>query len=110
MATLTQTLGTSPLNSTFKYPSLSSPYPLFPSGPQSPSGYGANVNYAPVSPYFVNQPQAAPPQLPSNQFSANYDFDPVLAKIAAMSSMTVDKARAAAQAAKNEALITSGDS
>lgn len=111
MATLTQTLGKSPLNTTYSYPAVASPYPTFnPPGGGGGGNYGANLQFAPVSPYFTMQPQAQPQAAPSTQFQGQYDFDPVLAQISALSSQTIDKAQAAAQAAKNQAMIQGGDS
>lgn len=112
MASLKQTLGSAPSTQTYKYPSLPSPYPTYRSYPGS-GGIGANVTFPSGSPYAASplpttMAQADRP-IPSSRFAADYDFDPVLARIQAMSSMGLAGAKSEAEALKKQTLIDAGD-
>lgn len=95
---------------------MPAPYPTYPTSSQGGGGYGAKVNfntpgsnqnlYAALLQDTTNQSAKV---VPGTQFAAQYDFDPVLARIQAMSSMTVANAQAEAAALRKQALIDAGD-
>lgn len=108
MAKLQETLGTykAPKYSyNYSPPRISSPYPQYPSyKPQTPD-QNPNI-YAGLA--ARESAQTMRPQ-PSTNFQAEYNYDPVLARISQMGQMAVADARSEASALKKRAFIEAGD-
>jgi hypothetical protein len=108
MARLTETLGTA---KTPKYsynytpPRIESPYPHY----QAQRFAGSDQNPNLYSSLAQQQQVQAQKPLPSLQFQAEYDYDPILMKISSFGDLAIADARSEAANLKKKALIEAGD-
>lgn len=107
MATLSTTLSKAPAKTPTYTTSTgvqkqNNPYSRLGAQPSSALS-GAGSLYAALS----QQNQMQRP-VPSTEFQANYNFDPVLSKLTALQEMSIANARSEAAAAKKQALIGAG--
>jgi hypothetical protein len=115
MASLTETLATAkPTKSAYSaagygsaIPRIQSPYP---------AQYGARVSYGPQSTdqglyanLLARTQQESARALPSATYNAQYNYDPILARLTALSQMALPNARDEAANLRKRALIETGD-
>lgn len=109
MATLSTTLSKAPAK-TPTYTTAtgvqkqSNPYGRLGAQPSSALKGGNTGLYAALA----QQSQSMQRPMPSNEFQANYNFDPVLSKLEALGTQSIANARTDAAAAKKQALIEGG--
>lgn len=110
MASLTETLGNyRPSGSSsysYKPPKVNNPYEPLYGARQSFNPQGNQNLYASLLQRTQDQSARA---FPTTRFQAQYDFDPILARISALGEMSIANARTEAAELRKRALIEAGD-